>query len=474
MISNYNVARVFKAVDCFENIRYLIRYLLVPNSLFILLNMMSSTSRGIFNLDYCLVGLIVPFTGRIVAALFYFLLFVIDLFYFFAPTYHFKPLLLMAKYKEIFTFQPFYLSLTGLAIVLMSVVPFVATKPVQEVRQNRHKFNGRLILVIAPFFLLTLDVLNGSNSLVRFRDNLIIKKNIIGTSLVQFVLDSKKALMNRDIKPSQINSANFASSPLWEPGFNNNIVLVIIESWGISADTELDKLITAPLSEKALSLRYQIREGKIPFKGATVSAELRELTGTVTNNPYHIGLKPLPTVLKNNGYDTFSIHAYLGGFFNRDDWYPHLGFSKSYFKDDLDKILPQKRACGTLLLGSCDDDIPALIRKLLIDPKNKKPKFIYWLTLNSHYPYGEPEGGVSLNCQAAPLSKQFEDVCNLSATIHKSINEIAKIAVDPALPSTRFILVGDHSPPFVMRSKQELYNKTHVPYIDLTPISEKE
>lgn len=46
---------------------------------------------------------------------------------------------------------------------------------------------------------------------------------------------------------------------------------------------------------------------------------------------------------------------------------------------------------------------------------------------------------------------------------------VAAAALDPSLPPTLFVVVGDHTPPFATRRKQGLFVPERVPYVVLAP-----
>ena len=55
-------------------------------------------------------------------------------------------------------------------------------------------------------------------------------------------------------------------------------------------------------------------------------------------------------------------------------------------------------------------------------------------------------------------------------TLHYQLHQsIARLAMDANLPPTRFIVVGDHMPPFIMLAERGLYDDGHVPFVDLIP-----
>lgn len=97
-------------------------------------------------------------------------------------------------------------------------------------------------------------------------------------------------------------------------------------------------------------------------------------------------------------------------------------------------------------------------------------RFIYWLTLSSHLPIDRAGAeGSTLDCSQVGVGRRFRDACALMQMHRLVAEEVAAIAVDPALPPTRFVLVGDHPPPFVSRDTRAEFAVDEVPFIELIP-----
>jgi len=58
-----------------------------------------------------------------------------------------------------------------------------------------------------------------------------------------------------------------------------NVVLVLVESWGVANDQGLRSFFLEPYLEGAISTRYEFVQGYVPFHGSTVAGESRELCG---------------------------------------------------------------------------------------------------------------------------------------------------------------------------------------------------
>jgi hypothetical protein len=59
--------------------------------------------------------------------------------------------------------------------------------------------------------------------------------------------------------------------------------------------------------------------------------------------------------------------------------------------------------------------------------------------------------------------------CLVAAFWRELLQAIAVLAADPALPRTRFIIVGDHAPAFVLQSRARGLRRGVVPFVELIP-----
>jgi hypothetical protein len=251
-----------------------------------------------------------------------------------------------------------------------------------------------------------------------------------------------------------------------------NIVLIVVESWGVAADAKLNQALTRPYRQPQLLARYDIREGSVPFYGSTVEGEARELCGN------HIGLRLLtasaaelnaclPATLARSGYDTSAIHGMDGPMFDRDRWYVTIGFQETRFHDGFRRdSLPD---CPGAFNGTCDAAIAGWLAQRL-GQRSAHPQFVHWVTLNSHLPVLVP----SPLANAAPCTPDLEmspgtALCSwyqLAANVHQSI---ARTASSQLARPTLFIIVGDHAPPFFDPDTRSRFSGTSVPYVLLVP-----
>jgi len=262
------------------------------------------------------------------------------------------------------------------------------------------------------------------------------------------------------------------------PGGSNgdlpNVVLVLVESWGLAIDTPLKEALVEPYLQPNVSAQYEVIRGSVPFNGPTIPGEGRELCGSRIG--FHLLTAPaadlqscLPARLADLGYETIGVDGMSGHMFDRSTWYGTIGFQERWFHEQFQpQGLPD---CNGALVGTCDADIAAWIGRRL-DADSSRPKFIHWMTLNSHLPVPVP---LSLPnaapCSAAEGLQPDSPLCSwyqLVANVHRSV---AQLALDPLGRPTVFVIVGDHAPPFGDPSLRDRFSQSDVPYVVLVPRS---
>jgi len=253
-----------------------------------------------------------------------------------------------------------------------------------------------------------------------------------------------------------------------------NVVLVLVESWGIFTNQEARDSIVAPFFGKSISERYQILEGAVPFHGSTVAGESRELCGKdlgfkILNESAQLLISCLPRQLQALGFHTLAAHGNSGHFFRRTDWYGRLGFNEQWFRPDFQSQgLPE---CVGTILGTCDAAIAQWMGTKL-KGEHTQPQFVYWVTLNSHLPVPIPSrAGGAPECTNMALLSADPSLCSWYHLVSTAQNSIAALAkVDTPRP-TVFVVVGDHAPPFADSKLRSLFSSTEVPYLVLIPRS---
>lgn len=246
-----------------------------------------------------------------------------------------------------------------------------------------------------------------------------------------------------------------------------NVLVVMVEGLGLYADQKDQDLIIAPVRTAAISSRYEVKTGHVPFYGSTASGEIRELCGEWRIHDEYVvapGHNCLPAKLAAAGYETSAIHGFTKEFYQRNEWFPNIGFEHLFFAEDL--YQPNDRQCGPVFRGLCDSDLASRVKELLETPADS-PKFVYWLTLNTHLPVNRDEAPNVLNCEKD--GGQFGDrsVCDLTEMFVDVIDQVTQIATDENMPKLDILIVGDHAPPYWKRNRRSKFVTGEVTWISL-------
>ncbi len=253
-----------------------------------------------------------------------------------------------------------------------------------------------------------------------------------------------------------------------------NLVLVIVESWGLANDAPLRQALVQPYLEPDVLSRYEVIQGSAPFYGSTVAGEARELCGTYIG--YYLIDAPaselhgcLPDRLAAIGYRPIAVHGMIGFMFSRNSWYKTIGFQEMWFHTALKR--QGLHDCIGAFVGTCDADIAAWIGRRL-DQTASRPYFIHWMTLNSHLPEPVPPPLSSpAPCQASFSVTPGTALCSWYQLIDNVQRSVAQVATGSLPRPTVFAIVGDHMPPFGNPEVRSRFSHTDVPYVVLVPRS---
>ncbi|MGB7409290.1 MAG: sulfatase-like hydrolase/transferase [Pontixanthobacter sp.] len=255
--------------------------------------------------------------------------------------------------------------------------------------------------------------------------------------------------------------------PITDAGKQRHLVIIIVEALGLPRSAEETKMFARDWNRSEWAERYDVQTGSVPYYGSTTNAELRELCdswGMYYTFAFE-NARCLPEIYQEAGYDTFAIHGFDGDFFERRKWYPELGFSQMQFRRELDEVGVSR--CGGMFAGACDPEIPARIATRL--KSSEKPQLAYWLTLNGHVPVvREPRMGTD-RCDIGEPGWRADNphLCRLF-TVHRQLADaIDTMAMDPDLPPTDILIVGDHVPPFFDRVTRMKFDGGEVPWVYL-------
>ena len=448
-------------------------------------------SRAMINVEYLLIAALERYMSRAMLGVLLGIALMMDVLITFAPVFNFGPAEIVSAVQQIAHFR-------GRAVVIaIAVVLFIAALAFAIVRLRgkprvdaAHPWRLMRMCGAVAVLAFALDIANGTN-VVLWRANTTVDVDV-ATSM--FASDYVRGLGSLPKYGQRVDAATddlrFALKDATKESWSgpNKIVLVMLESMGLPKGTS-DTEMWAPFMTEAISKRYEIRTGKVPFLGATTAGEFRELCGIrMTHLAVRRNELPpcIPGQLKSLGYETFGMHGYNGMLFQRLEWYPRVGFDRMVFDDDLSK-LPEIAKCGRLFHGACDSSAVSVVRsELTRNPQQRQ--FVYWLTLSTHFPLGSPDYD-SEGCQAVGTSGRIPLVCQLWTALWPSLKGLAEIAADTTVPPAWYVIVGDHMPPQLLaegynhpsyppRDRQRpsrfqedrlAFSTLEVPYLELRP-----
>lgn len=261
--------------------------------------------------------------------------------------------------------------------------------------------------------------------------------------------------INQKIKETKPWSTEIASAGVID---HSRVFLIVVESLGMP-DNPNEFSILYPSLEKIIALSKKSTVKTVAFVGSTVPNEIRELCNMSYNAPTPNFISNfetcLPLQMDAKGIPTYSLHAASKGMYDRAIWYPKVGFKHIAFLEDLPNI---GRAHS--FPGGLDVNLMPIAKKILDD--NPKSLFLYWLTLNSHFPFDKRDAkGSTYDCP-----ESFNDELCRYAKIHdRYFNALYEILKDQK--DLTVIITGDHAPPFLKHANQSLFTNMIVPSIRL-------
>ncbi|MCT2400964.1 sulfatase-like hydrolase/transferase [Novosphingobium mangrovi (ex Huang et al. 2023)] len=282
-----------------------------------------------------------------------------------------------------------------------------------------------------------------------------------------FAFDARKS--HRTLPDDEIP----VHSAAWQVGLSpdikhpHNVLLIVVESLGAPAMPEGKALFAADWDRPEWRERYDVSHGKTEYFGSTTNGTLRELCTIWAHYSSFDFAKAdcLPGRFRDAGYETTAMHSFTSEMFERNTWYPKIGFEHMIFADEL--LRAGARSCPGVFPGACDADIPPMIVQKLA--RAKKPQFVYWLTLNTHLPIVENGALGTDHCSigTAQWRSDYPMLCRLFQLHHVLADKISRLAMSPDLPPTDILIVGDHKPPLFDRTLNGRFDQGHVPWIYL-------
>ena len=461
---------------------FLPAFLILPNlPLLLAAHPLNLLLHGYIDLDYLLIGLLSVFVPRVVTFFLLLAAIILDFVHAACVTYLFSPaeFLNTMRYGGLLSTTRIGLIVAAFVAALLVCLACVAcTSPRLSGRQRKRASATMLI----PFLLLALadlrsarDILlhpgdeNNSARLSRTPTLGLLYSQVIyqryerGLRLGgQYAMPSAAALALNHLQ-------DYRTSP---PAQQPNVVLVVVESWGLARGLSLRRAMVEPYADPRLHAEYQLLEGTMPFQGPTTSGEGRELCQTRMGAYVAQGTtaqleRCLPLRMRRMGYRTLAVHGFSGEMYDRKDWYPKMGFEDIWFHDRLQEAgVPD---CDGTFKGSCDDAGAAWLGTRLQQPGDA-PLFVHWVTLNSHLPLWRPVQLKSpSSCEVSAITRSDTTVCSWYQLISLVSQSMRDLALRPLGRPTIFVVVGDHAPPFDKDFERAQFSSTAVPYVILLP-----
>lgn len=447
---------------------------LLPNVGMRVLELSMNNTARLVNLDYLAVAFLAPLLGRWRTALALALALFFDLVTIMAPAFHFEVADVLPAVGEVFAARP--LVWIVIAVSLTAVLVGVSYALLRLLPSPATGMRARLTLIVVGISLLLADALNGSGHLLASR-RAYLPFNIAGSALLENVMAVAGRNRRTDVDDIPVTRVESATSPLLarlragdeRATGARHVVLVIVESLARFRSDAVHRALMQTLDDSALARRYDVRTGDVPFLGATTAGEFRELCGeqrTFRNAPSAPRSDCLPQLLRAAGFRTFALHGFRETLFDRARWYPLVGFD-SIVGERAMRQQGISESCGTIFRGICDREAAEVVRRTLAEAPASERRFVYWLTLSAHFPVDESAiRAVPEVCASTGVTD--ETLCLLMRVWATDLASLRAIAMDPGLPPTRFIVVGDHQPPLGAR-QLEFFVPGIVPYIELLP-----
>ncbi|MGN6281900.1 LTA synthase family protein [Frateuria sp.] len=196
------------------------------------------------------------------------------------------------------------------------------------------------------------------------------------------------------------------------------------------------------------------------FGGGTIRTEFEVLTGISLRSlpsvdyPYlqlsYTSLRGLVSNLNQHGYDTYSIHANGGGFWNRESNFQALGFKHRVWRDAFSKKAKYEG------LYVSDKSMTDQIIDVLDHGESDAPRFIFAISIENHGPYAAQPGINWADWKALRLPAGLDDKTAYDLRSYLYHLDHVDIELDRLLNHvmasprpTMVVFYGDHLPSLV-------------------------
>lgn len=422
--------------------------LLIPNLTFLVLSVITETSRPLLNVDYIVPVMLILLDNKLCKAIgFITLIFAVisDLAMFVFQMFPFMDIegaLYLAPF--LLNGPAHYLAFIIAMIVYTFLLPFLINIG-SKYSDNFHALLMGLALLVIGFFVSDHDI--------RYKNGL--SENSSSDNSYSYVAASQtKWLLSLNqmdfVKANQIE-ASFAPtqyeralSKIQQP-YNQKILFILVESLGVSSKAEVQSKILEPITQQQALFEYY-EMGKYQAPDATIQAEIKELCNQDIKG-YGLRLVAdasfpvcLPKVLADKGYQTTAFHGANGKLYDRFSWYKKAGFKEFLFSEN---FLTAKKCKA--FNGICDDEVFRRIKDYF---KEDKPLFFHWMTLTAHTPYAKNDiYSQRLDCEHYNIANN--EACRNMMLQAQFFEGLARLNNQPEMRGVEVVLIGDHQPPII-------------------------
>lgn len=237
-----------------------------------------------------------------------------------------------------------------------------------------------------------------------------------------------------------------------------DVIVILSEAFTDIRELKGSEFSQNPLKNfDEISSRENAATGKLyttALGGGTVRTEFEMLTGLTVDylmngtSPYLYLTKDTESYVsnyKNQGYNTFALHTYLGKFYMRNVAYPYIGFDEFISQDEV-----YENYEVTTRRGYITDDtfMNVLIDKLEQNPD--KPNFIFGITMENHQAYKKSEpSDIIVDVKNEKLSQDVLDsVVTYTQGVYYADLSLKKLVdyIDSREKPTVLLFFGDHLP----------------------------
>jgi len=166
--------------------------------------------------------------------------------------------------------------------------------------------------------------------------------------------------------------------------------------------------------------------------------------------------RALPSLFRENGYKTVSIHPFMGAFFNRNTIHPKLGFDRCVFLEQMVEVSKKGNYVS-------DEYFTGQVLNIIAEERDQ-PLFLYGITMQNHYHYYEKKyerydvmaSGDFDNELLGRLNAYLQGVYDADVQLARTVAALRKTG-----RPTILLFFGDHKP-LLGKTAFELYLKTGV------------